>query len=237
MLVNHPGSWQQFQFRSDNRGLSVMEMKSKYLHEQYLFEAQMENLNQIHQQNTFMNGGGGGPAPTPSEPVIPDTLIQFYFTNIQDAINEFGEGILSLTFWNDSFGAIFTYINVNENDSLITIGGASDIAFPLDLFSGYTSMIRIVDVNSNTVTSIGSNAFDGSALVTFIGDAVTSIGDGAFANCADLNEVWFRAEGCNYGTNVFLNAGTGGTANVNTDATLNANILYLQNTLNWTIVS
>jgi hypothetical protein len=60
MLIDHPGSWQQFQYRSDNKGLSVMKMKSKYLHEQLLFEAQIENLNQIHQHNLFMNGSGGG---------------------------------------------------------------------------------------------------------------------------------------------------------------------------------
>lgn len=58
MIIGHPGSWQQFQLRLDNKNLSVMEMKSKYLHEQYLFEAQI--LNQIHQQNPFMNGVGGG---------------------------------------------------------------------------------------------------------------------------------------------------------------------------------
>jgi hypothetical protein len=50
MIIGHPGSWQQFQFRPDNKGLNVMEMKSKYLHEQYLFEAQMLNLQQLHQQ-------------------------------------------------------------------------------------------------------------------------------------------------------------------------------------------
>ena len=47
MIIGHPGTWQQFQFRPDNKGLNVMEMKSKYLHEQYLFEAQMNTLNQM----------------------------------------------------------------------------------------------------------------------------------------------------------------------------------------------
>jgi hypothetical protein len=65
MLLNHPGSWQQFQYRSDNKGLSVMEMKSKYLHEQYLFENELFNLQQ-HQQNLFMNGVGGGSSYNPS---------------------------------------------------------------------------------------------------------------------------------------------------------------------------
>ena len=46
MFSNHPGPWQQYQFRPDNKGLSVMEMKSKYLHEQYLFETELLNLQQ-----------------------------------------------------------------------------------------------------------------------------------------------------------------------------------------------
>ena len=33
MIIGHPGTWQQFQFRPDNRDLNVMEMKSKYIHE------------------------------------------------------------------------------------------------------------------------------------------------------------------------------------------------------------
>ena len=58
MIINHPGPWQQYHLRSDNRGLSTMELKSKYLNEQYLFEAQLAEAQ--FQHNIFMNGGGGG---------------------------------------------------------------------------------------------------------------------------------------------------------------------------------
>ncbi len=241
MLINHPGPWQQFQLRPDNRGLSVMEIKSKYLHEQYLFEAQMNTLNQIHQQNTFMNGGGGGPAPisTPSEPVIPDNLIQFYFTSIQDAINEFGD-VTSLTTWNG--GNIFdktdfTYISVDTDN--ITIGNTTgDVSLIEDGdFSGSTSLTRIIDINSNTIISLGNNSLASSGLISIQADYVTSIGSRALSVCTNLSEITFRADGCTYGTDVFLNSAENGIANVNTDATLDANIVYLQTILNWTIVS
>jgi hypothetical protein len=58
IIADHPGPWQQYHLRSDNRNLSIMELKAKYINEQYLFEAQMFNLQQQH--NVFMNGGGGG---------------------------------------------------------------------------------------------------------------------------------------------------------------------------------
>jgi hypothetical protein len=58
MIINHPGPWQQYHLRFDNKGLSTMELKSKYINEQYLFEAQMAQIQQQH--NIFMNGGGGG---------------------------------------------------------------------------------------------------------------------------------------------------------------------------------
>ena len=239
MLLNHPGHWQQFQFRPDNKGLSVMEMKSKYLHEQYLFEAQMNTLNQIHQQNAFMNGGGGGPAPTPSEPVIPNYLIQMYFTNIEDASNEFGD-VTSLITWNG--GNIFdktdfTYISIDIDN--ITIGNTTgDVSLIDDSgFNGSTSLTRIIDINSNTIISLGGNSLATSGLISIQADYVTNIGSRALSVCANLNEITFRADGCTYGTDVFLNSAENGTANVNSDASSNTNILYLQNTLSWAINS
>ena len=71
MIIDHPGPWQQYHLRSDNRGLSTMELKSKYLNEQYLFEAQMAEIQ--YQRNLYMNEGGKGgnfseDPPTPTSP-------------------------------------------------------------------------------------------------------------------------------------------------------------------------
>jgi hypothetical protein len=38
---NPPGPWQFYVNRADNKGLSIAEIKSKYLMEQFLFEQQM----------------------------------------------------------------------------------------------------------------------------------------------------------------------------------------------------
>lgn len=56
IIADHPGPWQQYHLRFDNRNLSIMELKAKYINEQYLFETQMFNFQQY---NIFMNGGGG----------------------------------------------------------------------------------------------------------------------------------------------------------------------------------
>jgi len=68
MLIDHPGSWQQFQYRPDNKNLSVMEMKSKYLHEQYIFEAQV--MSQMQEQQNWLNGASGFSVDSESTPPI-----------------------------------------------------------------------------------------------------------------------------------------------------------------------
>ena len=57
--VNHPGPWQSYLLRSDNVGLSLMEVRDKYLQEQLLFE----NYMSFVQQQLLMSNtsGGGGP--------------------------------------------------------------------------------------------------------------------------------------------------------------------------------
>ena len=66
MIFNHPGPWQQYHLRFDNKGLSTMELKSKYINEQYLFEAQMAEIQ--YQRNLYMNGSSGGPQFTTTAP-------------------------------------------------------------------------------------------------------------------------------------------------------------------------
>jgi hypothetical protein len=77
-LVNHPGPWQSFLNRPDNKGLSLMEVKNKYMQEQLLFENYMSFQ---HQQQLMMSNisTGGGPLPTTTttpEP-LPSSCIQF----------------------------------------------------------------------------------------------------------------------------------------------------------------
>ena len=125
MIIGHPGSWQQFQFRPDNKGLNVMEMKSKYLHEQYLFEAQMLNLQQMHQQNMFMNGVGGGPSPSSSEPTptYSQELKLVFGDTLSNISLGYGFDVTSFEAWNNS--GYFSNLNAEaisfDNDTGLII--------------------------------------------------------------------------------------------------------------------
>ena len=80
-LSNDPGPWQYYVNRQDNVGLSIMEVKDKYMREQLLFEQQM---NFIYQQQMLssMAASGGGPSQTidPSENnYVENNYIDNYF--------------------------------------------------------------------------------------------------------------------------------------------------------------
>lgn len=231
MIIGHPGTWQQFQSRSDNRNLSIMEMKSKYLREQYLFEAQMLNLQQLHQQNAFMNGVGGGSLPS-SEPVIPNNLITFQFLDIGAASIELGFDVTQIPGWNNIFSKTFTYINVDNN--IVTIGGAENITFFTDQFSGTTTIERVIDVNNNTIRTIEDGAFQDSLVATIIANYVISIGSNVFNGCSSFIEASFASD-CTYGNDVFLNVSTSGTITVNTNDYTDPNIQYLETTKSWIV--
>lgn len=57
-IVNHPGPWQHYVNRPDNKGLNIMEIKSKYLKEQLLFEQYMSFQRQ--QQLLMSQNASGG---------------------------------------------------------------------------------------------------------------------------------------------------------------------------------
>lgn len=49
LTVNHPGPWHLFLNRPDNKGLHILEVKQKYLHEQLTYENQLSQT--VHVQN------------------------------------------------------------------------------------------------------------------------------------------------------------------------------------------
>jgi hypothetical protein len=200
MIIGHPGTWQQFQFRLDNKGLNVMEMKSKYLHEQYLFEAQMNTLNQIHQQNTFMNGVGGGPTPasepTPPPPSYTTELRLTFNDNLAAVQAEFGVNPSLLSTWNAKFpSANFETISINEsnlgNPEIILKGNTENAGQVADrAFANKTTIGSIHDVNANCIIeTAGTESFSQSGLVTVILGAITSIDSVAFNQCTSLSTV------------------------------------------------
>jgi hypothetical protein len=205
MLINHPGSWQQFQYRPDNKNLSVMEMKSKYLHEQYLFEAQMNTLNQMHQQNTFMNGGGGGPAPAPEPTPEPTytTEVTFYFLGNEGEVQiDLGWNPRLLEDWNlEAFGSTtgtaFEDITIDTSsptDTIVTLkGNNTDVVLGLNVFENSTRISRVSDNLENCITAIRNNCFKNSTITDVNLNAVTTMGLEAFYNCTILDTISFNA--------------------------------------------
>ena len=198
MIIGHPGTWQQFQFRPDNKGLNIMEMKSKYLHEQYLFEAQMLNLQQLHQQNAFMNGAGGG-GPLPSSTPTYSTALQLTFNDTLENVSAaYLYNVTSATAWNNSGRLTFNGSNSNfetveivDNFNIILKGNQEGLAVEEDTFSGDAYLTLIEDLNANCITEVKGGAFADGVLERAVLDAVITIGVASFARCTSLTSVRF----------------------------------------------
>ena len=88
MLISNPLiPWQHYVNRQDNVGLSVMEVKNKYMQEQLLFEQQMNFM--YHQQRLMSqhpSGGGRSSSTIPSgsgdntiNSYVEDDYVEDYF--------------------------------------------------------------------------------------------------------------------------------------------------------------
>jgi len=200
MISNHPGPWQQYHFRSDNRGLSIMELKSKYLHEQYLFENELFNLQQQHQQNVFMNGGGGGPLSTQSAPTYSTALKLTFNDTLANMATNYGYNVTSATAWNNTGRFTFNGSNSNfgtvevvDNFSIILKGNEEGLAVEVDTFSGDTYLTFIEDLNANCITEVKDGAFNAAVLERVTLGAMTTVGGAAFAGCGSLGLVRFTS--------------------------------------------
>lgn len=67
LTLEHPGPWQQYVNRSDNRNLPLMEVRNKYLQEQLTYENQLSQ--HMYMLSLQPKGGGKG--------VIDNTLNEF----------------------------------------------------------------------------------------------------------------------------------------------------------------
>jgi hypothetical protein len=114
-LVNHPGPWQSYLNRPDNKELSLMEVRDKYMQEQLLFENYMSFQ---HQQQMMMANAsaGGGPLPTPEPTPNPSSqgiaLTSIYPTS-GDACLQLGLGNV-----NDPGGYIYLDATVEEGTAI-----------------------------------------------------------------------------------------------------------------------
>jgi len=58
LTSEHPGPWQQYVNRSDNRNLTLMEVRNKYLQEQLTYENQLSQ--HMYMVSLQPKGGGKG---------------------------------------------------------------------------------------------------------------------------------------------------------------------------------
>ena len=199
MLLNHPGTWQQFQFRPDNKGLNVMEMKSKYLHEQYLFEAELFNLQQQQQQNMFMNGGGGGPTSTSTSPSYTTELRLSFNNDLQTIESDFGFDPSNVFDWNNKFvNGGFETLTIDDSNlsaPIITLkGNDTNIGIDGDVFQEKITLLSLIDLHDNCINEIGANCFENNSIIQNVTlNNVTIIGVAAFGGCTSLTSVGFSS--------------------------------------------
>jgi hypothetical protein len=187
MLVNHPGSWQQFQFRPDNRGLSIMEMKSKYLHEQYIFEAQV--MSQMQEQQSWLNGASGFSVDSESTPPSYSQELKLVFNDtLTNVSSNYGFDVTSFTAWNSD--TRFSNLNAeaisvdNDTRTIILKSNTSEGAqITPAAFDNDTYLVEIEDINSNYVLTIRGGAFYASLIESVILNGVTGVQNGnTFSN-------------------------------------------------------
>ena len=69
-MVIDPGNWNDFIYREDNKGLTILELKTKYLQERLQYDNYRSFLlrefkfQQQMQSNSSAAGAGGGPKPS-----------------------------------------------------------------------------------------------------------------------------------------------------------------------------
>lgn len=147
LITEHPGLWQHFVNRADNRGLTTEQQRVKYLQEQLLFENFMSfQIQQRIIQQNISAGGTPGPAPT-----VTSNHIEFV---IDTSDNYFGMGIqtsseITATInWGDGqTEEIILDGNVSVNHSFDPSGEGVQYTVRME-FSDPTQVIRI-EFNGN----------------------------------------------------------------------------------------
>ena len=196
-LTNHPGPWQAYLNRSDNKGLPLMEVKNKYMQEQLLYENYMSF--QMQQQLMMSNASaGGGPLPS-STPPPPSGDLTLVFSNFNTVDLLLAGGVDSLPDWNTALidsGNPYTSIIVDEESFTVYLSGGSNIILNLSAFNGIyegglglgEDLISIVD--TGTIIDSNGYAFYGCYILeTVILPALTNVADFDFYGCTKLKNV------------------------------------------------
>ena len=198
-LVNHPGPWQYYVNRSDNKGLPITEVKNKYMQEQLLYENYMSF--QMQQQLLMSNASaGGGPLPSSPQPSPPSSSdLTLVFSNFDTVDALLAGGYDSLPDWNIAIvgaGNPYTSISVDEPNFTVYLSGGSNITLDPDAFNGIfegglglgEDLISIVDTGT-IVESNGNTFYQCSILETVILPALAEVLINDFYFCTKLKQV------------------------------------------------
>jgi hypothetical protein len=129
--INHPGHWQHFIIRNDNRSLTTEQMRQKYLKEQLLFEQYMSFI-EFQQVLLSNSAAGGGPSPSQSSPLA----FSLTFDDVANVTPIIGD-VSDVNDWNTYFdlptyGNPFTSVEVIGNE--VKLIGGSNIIIKDSLF-------------------------------------------------------------------------------------------------------
>jgi hypothetical protein len=158
-LINAPEPWQSYLNRSDNKGISLMEVKNKYMQEQLLFENYM-SFQMQQQMLMSQQSSGGGPLPsTTSTPTVdPDaqafiTAAAITDTTQQSAINTLVVGLKTDSIWT-KMRALYPIVGGTASQHKFNLKNPvdSDAAFRLTFFGGMTH-------SSNGILPSGTNNY------------------------------------------------------------------------------
>ena len=173
-----------------------MEMKSKYLQEQYLFENELFNLQQQHQN--WLNGSSGGPTST-STPTYSTALQLTFNDTLAGVASDFGFDPTSISDWNNKFiNGGFEALTINNSDPsapIITLkGNDTNVGIDADVFQDKTTLLSLIDLYNNCINEIGLNCFENNSTIqNVILNNVTTIETAAFAGCSSLTSVSFNS--------------------------------------------
>ncbi len=171
MIIAHepPGPWQSFTRRKDNIGLSVMEVKQKWMKEQLLFESYLNTLSTV---STAAAGAAGGPAPstggggTPSYTALTDANIStakdLWFSDQAAAEAEYGPiGQWNVTAVTSMRQLFLNQSTFNEDISGWDVSNVTSLEGMFKEASAFNQEIGGWDVSS--VTNMGEMFYNDSA--------------------------------------------------------------------------
>jgi len=165
-------SWQDFMKRLDNKGLSIMEARQKYLKEQLIFENQLSSFFQ-HQQNS---SSGGRVSQTPSLPPLNERYTAVYDTP---------PGPISVYTFNLSAREGYSPADGTEISIIYTPG---DVLFPKTFTITDGSIPQqsggdptLIAIEEDVTVSIRENGVE-FATTTLSAPTVTNLGYAAIAN-------------------------------------------------------